>query len=127
MSQADLFQNLRKLGDPRTETISVVLTEHEIAEQKARSCELRNAQDALKRERADAMAAFKARAAALSSAEELCRQRASTGRSDLAVVVQDFITPGNEVLTVRIDTSDVVNRRTATADELQEEIFGGSA
>ncbi len=44
----------------------------------------------------------------------------------VAVVVQNYLTSGNEVVSVRVDTNEPVAGRTATSEELQEELFGGS-
>lgn len=124
--------NARKVGEMRSETISVTLTDEEVEAQLKRSHELRNQQDALAAERSNAMAEFTARKKRLAAAELDARHQVSTRKRDIEVIVQDYLTPGNEVVTVRCDeTSAIIARRTATAAELQDEMlrdddFGGS-
>lgn len=118
---------LRKLGEPRIATIEAKLTESEIEAQRAQVCVIQDRQDALKRGKTAAMQKFKARAAELVAAQETALRQVATGKRDSEILVQDFITPSNEVVSVRFDSdnNEVVERRTATAEELQEELFGG--
>jgi hypothetical protein len=117
---------VKKVGDPHPATIQVDLTDAQRAERRRQACDLRDQQAALVEEKKLAMAGFNHRKKSLENLEAVARGQASTGIEEVAVVVQDYLTAGNEVVSVRIDTQDPVARRTATTEELQEELFGGS-
>ena len=131
-SQRDLpiDNRLRKHGDPRPETIEIQLSDEQRAERRKRACDLRDQQAALAEEKKLAMSAFGQRKKALENLEAVARQQASSGIEVAAVMVQDYLTASNEVVSLRLDASgqaspDIVARRTATADELQDDLFGG--
>lgn len=117
---------VKKLGEPHPSTIQVDLAEDQRADRRKQACDLRDQQAALVEEKKLAMAAFNHRKKELENKEAVLRGQASTGIEEIAVVVQDFLTAGNEVVSVRIDNDELVSKRTATADELQEELFGGT-
>lgn len=121
---------IKKLGEPHAISIEVTLTESQRAERRTAACGLRDQQAALAEEKKLAMAGFNQRKKALENQEAIARGEAATGKATIAVLVQDYLSPGNEVVSVGIDAEgnvmDVVSRRTATAEELQEEMFGGS-
>lgn len=116
---------IKKLGDPRTETIKIDLTPSEVVEQDRLGRDLREQQAKLAQERSAAMADFNQRKKDLELKEAACRQRASSKADHVDVIVQDWLTAANEVIAVRVDTNEPVARRTATGEELQEELFGG--
>jgi hypothetical protein len=116
---------IRKLGEPRIETIVVDLTDAEVVDLDARARQLRDRQDAIKKELAGVKATFKARSQEVTDAEALLRQQASTRKRDVEIPVQDYLTPTNEVISVRTDTHDQIGRRTATATELQGDLLQG--
>lgn len=118
---------LRKQGEPHPETIEIQLSDEQRTERRKRACDLRDQQAALVEEKKLAMAAFGQRKKDLENKEAVARQQASTGIEVAAVVVQDYLTDGNEVISIRIDTNEPVVRRTATADELQEDLFGADS
>lgn len=124
MTRSSLGSPLRKLGEPHPSTIQIELTEEQRAERRKHACDLRDQQAALAEEAKLAAAGFRQRKKALENLEAVARVQASTGIESVAVVVQDYLTEGNEVISVRIDTDKTVARRTATAEELQEEMFG---
>lgn len=117
---------VKKLGEPRTETVKVDLTDAERQTERVTACDLRDQASTVKEEKATAMAAFRQRIKELDQREQDCRRRASTGIDHVAVVVQDYLTGSNEVVSVKVDTNEPVSRRTATIQELQEDLFGGS-
>jgi hypothetical protein len=117
---------LRKIGEPHPETIQIRLTEEQRTDCRKHACDLRDQIFSLVEEKKLKVAEFGQRKKALENLEAVSRQQASTGIEIAAVVVQDYLTPTNEVISVRVDTSDQVSRRQASADELQEELFGGS-
>lgn len=116
-------KTIRRVGDPRNETISVPLDDAGVVEAQARANQLRDQQDALKQELAGVKQEFKARAQRLTDAEVKARRQASTRRMDLEISLQEFLTSANEVILVRMDTQEVMGRRTATPEELQEDLF----
>lgn len=124
MTQTQRF--VKKLGDPHPSTIQVDLTDEQRTERRKQACDLRDQQAALVEEKKLKMAEFNHRKKELENKEAVLRGQASTGIEEIAVVVQDFLTAGNEVVSVRIDNDELVSKRTATADELQEELFGGT-
>lgn len=113
-------KTIRRVGDPRVETVSVPLNEAGVAEAQVRANQLRDQQDALKQELAGVKQEFKARGQRLIDAEIKARRQASTKRMDLEIPLQEFLTSSNEVILVRMDTQEVTGRRTATTEELQE-------
>lgn len=117
---------VKKIGEPRTETVKVDLTDAERQQERAMACDLRDQVSAVKEEKKTAMAGFSQRLKELDQREQDCRRRASTGIDHVAVIVQDYLTGSNEVVSVRVDTNEVATRRTATVQELQEDLFGGS-
>lgn len=117
---------LRKLGDPRPETVQITLSDDQRTACRRVACDLRDQIFALSEEKKLKMAEFGQRKKALENSEAVARQQASTGIEIAAVVVQDYLTPTNEVISVRVDTNDQVSRRQASAGEIQEELFGGS-
>lgn len=117
---------VKKLGEPHPTTIQMELTERERADRRKSACELRDQQAALGEEKKLKMADFNHRKKELENKESVLRGQAATGIEEIAVVVQDFLTASNEVVSVRIDNEEPVSKRTATADELQEELFGGT-
>lgn len=117
---------IKKLGDPHPQVIQVSLTDEQRAERRKQACDLRDQRASLVEEKKLAVAGFNHRKKALENLEAVARGQASTGIEELAVVVQDYLTAGNEVISVRVDNSEAVAKRTATADELQEELFGGT-
>jgi anti-sigma factor ChrR (cupin superfamily) len=117
----------RKLGEPRTDTIEIRLSDEQVVDRRKRACDIRDQLVALAEEAKLAAAGFRQRKKALENQEAVLRYAASTRIELVNIVVQDWIAKGNEVVSVRIDddSRDVVARRTATADELQEGLFGG--
>lgn len=118
------YKIVNRVGDPRVETVSVLLGQAGIAEAQVRANQLRDQQDALKQELAGVKQEFRARGQRLIDAEIRARRQASTGRMDVEISLQEFLTSTNEVILVRMDTQEVTGRRTATAEELQQDLFG---
>jgi hypothetical protein len=116
------MQPLRKVGDPRVETISVELTDVDVAEQQQQVCRFRELQAAVKEAKKKAMADYRARLQELESDEAAALRQVTTKHRDVDVTVQDYLSAANEVVTMRVDTHDVIRRRTATGEELQEEL-----
>jgi len=121
---------IKKLGEPHAVTIQVELDEEQKVERDRLSRDLRNQLTALAEEKKLAMGAFGQRKKELEKSEAAARAASSTGTELVAVVVQDFLTADNEVVSVRMGSGEgveeVVAKRTATEEELQEELFGGS-
>ena len=120
-----MTQYVKKLDNTHPATIEIQLTEDQVVDRRKRACDLRDQQAALVEEKKLAMAGFNQRKKALENQEAVLRHEASTRVEVAAVVVQNYLTATNEVVAVRIDNGEQVARRTATGDELQEEMFGG--
>ncbi len=118
------MQQLRKIGE-RIDTVTVDLVDHDVVELNAKACQLRDQQDALKLELAGVKQQYKARAQKLADAEQVARRDAARRKKDVEILIHEFITPTNEVVMIRMDTKEPIGRRTATAEELQEDMFGG--
>lgn len=116
-------RTIRRIGDPRVETVSVALDENGVGEAQARANVLRDQQDALKQELAGVKQEFKARGQRLIDAEVKARRQASTKRMDVEISLQEFLTTANEVILVRTDTQEVMGKRTATQEELQLDLL----
>lgn len=116
---------VKKLGDPHPETIQVELTEAQRGERRKQACDLRGMQKATLEEAKLKAAEYRQKKKSLENLEDIARGEADTGMSSVAVIVQDYLTTANEVVSVRLDTQEMVSRRTATGEELQEELFGG--
>jgi hypothetical protein len=116
---------VKKLGNPHAENIQIELSEEERAERRKTACDLRDQQVALAEEKKLAMAAFGQRKKSLENLESIRRSQAATGIEIAAVVVQDYLTAENEVVSIRIDNNAPVAKRTATGEELQDDLFGG--
>lgn len=116
---------VKKLGNPHAESIQIELSEEERADRRKSACDLRDQQVALSEEKKLAMAAFGQRKKSLENLESIRRGQAATGIEIAAVVVQDYLTAENEVVSIRIDNNAPVAKRTATGEELQEDLFGG--
>lgn len=117
---------VKKLGEPRAIDIQIELTEEQRAERRKQACDLLDQKTALAEEKKLKAAEYGQRIKELDRAATLARQAASTGTETAAVIVQNYLTAGNEVVSIRVDTNETVAGRTATSEELQEELFGGS-
>ncbi|HEY6117479.1 MAG TPA: hypothetical protein VI172_16115 [Candidatus Dormibacteraeota bacterium] len=119
-------QFIKKIGEPHAIDIQVELTEEQRAERRKRACDLLDQKSALVEEKKLKAAEYGQRIKELDRAATQARQAASTGTETAAVVVQNYLTVGNEVVSVRLLDNEPVVKRTATGEELQEELFGGS-
>jgi len=117
---------VKKIGEPHAIDIQVELTEEQRAERRKQACDLLDQKSALVEEKKLKAAEYGQRIKELDRAATMARQAASTGTETIAAVVQNYLTAGNEVVSVRLDTNETVAGRTATSEELQEELFGGS-
>lgn len=121
---------IKKLGEPHAIDIQVELTEAQRAERRKAACELLDQKTALAEEKKLKAAEYGQRIKELDRAATMARLAGSTGKETVAVVVQNFLTAGNEVVSVALNADGSedgeVARRTATGEELQEELFGGS-
>jgi len=120
-----MSQYVKKLGAPHPATIEIKLTEEQVIERRERACALRDQLAALAEEKKLAVSGFNQRKKALDLEEATLRQQAVAKKEVAAVVVQNYLTAANEVVAVRIDNGDTIARRTATSEELQEDMFGG--
>lgn len=113
---------IRKLGDC-CETIRHPLSQEEVDEEKGRVCDLLARRDNITASLKSIKAEYKAKLDVVDERIGVARRAASDRFRDLDLDVEEWLTRGNEVVRVRSDTGEVLGRRTASADELQESMF----
>lgn len=123
MARKDPSARARTIGEPYSEVITISLTPSEVAEQRSELCTLLDAEEKLDERLARIKAEIKAEATTVEDKIKVTRRRISTKQTDVEVTLQQYLTVGNEVIIVRTDTDDIMYRRTATARELQEDLF----
>lgn len=117
------LQRIRKLGD-RDEVVSVVLSEEQIGKKMDESAELRDRIDAMQQKIKDVTASLKARLNVLKCDEKEARSAATSGRLDVEVHIEEWLTQGNQVIRVDSSTGDQIGQpRSARPNELQEDMF----
>lgn len=122
MAKKDTERRMRKLGE-REEQVVVLLSDEEVEAQRRvvldLMCDKDRLADGLKAIRAE----YKARVDRLTAKIQDSRQQVSDRKRTDDVVVEEWLTAGNEVVRVRKDTGETVGQpRTARADELQEDL-----
>lgn len=123
MARKDPNARSRTIGDPYTQVVTSALTPSEVADERAEVCSLLDRQEQLDERLARAKAEIKGESTTIEDKLRVSRRRVSTKRSDVEVTLQQYLTNGNEVIIVRTDTDEILSRRTATARELQEDMF----
>lgn len=126
MSKAkkDKNERVRKIGE-REEQIVHKLSANQLEEVKDRVMSHLDELDSIESKKAESVANFKAQAASFELQLEADRKLLKSGVDKRMVIVDEFLTQGNEVVRVRRDTGEQLGARTATANELQEEMFTG--
>lgn len=111
---------IRKIAN-RTETVTENLDEDQVAAAHRDIVALLGQRDALKQKLKTAKSEIKAQGDAIEQRILIARAR-TTGKGDVDVAVQDWLTKTNEVATLRVDTKEVLATRTATSKELQDDL-----
>lgn len=125
MAQRKLFESserVRKIGE-RKETITVELDPSEIEAERTAVLDLLGRKDNLEAARKSLASEYKAKIEAVESAMTACRQAATTGKRTVELDIEEWLTRSREVVRVRADNGDVIGKRNARADELQEALF----
>lgn len=112
---------IRKLAE-RTETVERKLTQIEIENEREKVINLLSQRDEAEAEWESKKATNKAAMKAIDSKIEAARGAIRRGRVDEEVVIEEWLTRGNEVVRTNKATGLELGRRTATRDELQEEL-----
>jgi CRISPR/Cas system-associated exonuclease Cas4 (RecB family) len=111
----------RKLAE-RTETITVRLTPMQIEDERARVIDLLQEKDELEEKWKARKAEHKSQIAEIDSKRETALGMIRTGKVSQEVVIEEWLTDQNEVVRINKATREELNRRNATAAELQEEL-----
>lgn len=120
--KSDPHTRIRMLGE-RDESITISLSDGEVADQRTRACDLRDQIDALEDKIKSVKVDFKAKQDDLEQQERVARRLASTRRAEVDVKIQEWLTRGNEVVRVNASTGEQLGPpRTARAAELQESL-----
>lgn len=116
-------QRVRKLGD-HDEIVSVVLSEEQIGKKMDESAELRDRIDAMSQKIKDTVASLRARLNVLKCDEKEARTAATSGRVDVEVHIEEWLTNDSQVIRVDAATGDQIGQpRSARPNELQEDMF----
>lgn len=113
----------RKLSE-RNETITVILTDDEVATQRQLACEIRDRIDAHEEKLKSIQAEHKGKQKEMEEQERAARRLASTRKRDVEMTVADYLEDGLDGIQVvrrRIDTMERLgDPRPATSAERQE-------
>lgn len=120
MTKKNPSQRMKKLGE-REEQVVVLLTDEDVEVQRKIVLDLMSDKDRLADGLKAIKAEYKARVDRLTARIQDARQQVSDRRRTDEVLVEEWLTQGNEVVRLRQDTGEVVGQpRTARPDELQE-------
>jgi hypothetical protein len=113
---------VRKLGE-REEIIVHTLTGGELAEVQDTVMALLDHRQEVEEKKKEANANFKAQLETIELELETARRTFRGRARKESVVIEEHLTSANEVIRIRKGTKEIVGQRTATAEELQEEMF----
>lgn len=114
----------RKIGE-RTETIVEQLSLTQREAERSRVCELISERDRIVDQKKAVTSKYTAEINAVDAQIRACMKAASTGRRDVEITVEEWLTEQNQIQRYRTDTGELIGDRTATPSELQEELpFG---
>lgn len=109
----------RKIGE-RTETITEHLTLTQREAERARVCELISERDRIVDQKKAVTSKYTAEINAVDAQIRACMKAANTGKRDVEITVEEWLTDQNQVQRYRTDTGELLGDRTATMSELQE-------
>lgn len=114
----------RKIGE-RTETITEQLSLTQREAERARVCELIQERDRIVDQKKAVTSKYTAEINAVDAQIRACMKAASSGKRDVEITVEEWLTDQNQIQRYRTDTGELIGDRTATPSELQEELpFG---
>lgn len=111
----------RKLGE-RIETVSIKLSPMEIEDERAKVIDLIQTKDELEERLKSAKADYKAKIAEVDSQTAAALGAIRSGRVSRDVMIEEWLTPQNEVIRLNKATTEELGRRTASARELQADL-----
>jgi hypothetical protein len=109
----------RKLGE-RVETITETLSPRQIEEARTKVCDLTRSRNTLDEKRKASASEFNARLKELDAMIDEELDAAASGRRDVEVTIEEYLTPQNQVIRYRTDTGELLGDRAARAEDLQE-------
>ncbi len=115
-------ERIRKVGEYQDTTVRE-LSPAEIEGERSKICDLLGRRDNLEGALKATKAEYRAKLESIKDRIERALNTATTGRQEIEVDIEEWLTRGNEIVRVRADTGEVLTRRTATASELQENLF----
>lgn len=118
----DPSERVRKIGE-REESIEHRLNAGELEDIKDRVMTHLDEIDKIESKKAEAVANYKAQTASFELQLEADRNLLKSRVLRSMIVIEEYLTHGNEVIRVRKDTGEQIGARTATPAELQEELF----
>jgi hypothetical protein len=122
--KSDPNERIRPVGEPREAIIEHKLTQIQLDGLKDNVMDLLDQREDLKEKAKEVVTNYKSQIATCELTIESTRRTIRSGRRQETIQVQEFLTRSNEVIRVRTDTGAQIGTRTATARELQEELFG---
>jgi hypothetical protein len=111
----------RKIGE-RTEVITEQLTLTQREAERSRVCELISERDRIVDQKKAVTSKYTAEINAVDAQIRACMKAASSGRRDVEITVEEWLTDQNQIQRYRTDTGELIGDRTATPHELQEEL-----
>lgn len=115
-------ERVRKLGE-RTEEITAELSPEEVEAEKTIVLDLLGRRDNLESSRKSIASQYKARIEAVDTEITEHRLAATTRKRQIDVTIEDWLTTSRKVVRVRADNGEVIGRRDARTEELQEALF----
>lgn len=113
----------RKLGE-RVEKIRERLSLSQIEEERKTVCDLWRQRDELDEKRKASAADYKAKIADVQKQVKQALGNAQSGYRDLEIVVEEWLTPQNQVQRYRTDTGELIGDRAPRSEDLQESLPG---
>jgi len=115
-------ERVRKIAEHQ-DTIRIDLLPSEVGEEREAVCELLTRQENLVAALKATKAEYKVKIDAVKAKISASLAAAATETRDLNVTVEEWLTRGNEIVSIRADTGEMLGTRTATVSELQESLF----
>lgn len=113
---------VRKIGE-REEVIEHHLSREEMAEVQDTVMALLDQKQEVEEKKVETNANYNAQFKAIDLQLETARRVFRGGVRKESVIIEEHLTAANEVIRIRKGTREIIGQRTATADELQEEMF----
>lgn len=121
---ANADERVRKLGD-RIEEITAELSDDEVEQERSRVIDLLGRRDNLEAARKSLASEYKAKIEAVDTLIKAGALAATSRKKRIEVTIEEWLTQARAVVRLRADTEEVIGRRNARSDELQETLFEG--